>query len=50
MPIIFVTAFPEKRFQRRALEAGAVGFLSKPFDGETLITLVEEALKRGRDT
>jgi FixJ family two-component response regulator len=50
MPIIFVTAFPEKRLQRRALEAGAVGFLSKPFDGETLITLVEEALKRGRDT
>ncbi len=50
MPIIFVTAFPEERFQKRALEAGAVGFLSKPFDGQTLITLVEGALKRGRDT
>src|SRR5260370_20623931 len=31
MPIIFVTAFPEERFQKRALEAGAVGFLTKPF-------------------
>jgi FixJ family two-component response regulator len=50
MPIIFVTAFPEEQFQKRALEAGAVGFLSKPFDGQTLITLVEGALKRGRDT
>src|SRR5260370_31890492 len=50
MPIIFVTAFPEERFQKRALEAGAVGFLSKPFDGQTLITLFEGALKRGRDT
>jgi FixJ family two-component response regulator len=50
MPIIFVTAFPEERFQKRALEAGAVGFLSKPFDGQTLITLVEGALRRGRDS
>jgi FixJ family two-component response regulator len=50
MPIIFVTAFPEERFRKRALEAGAVGFLSKPFDGQALITLVEGALNRGRAT
>jgi FixJ family two-component response regulator len=50
MPIIFVTAFPEERIRGRALAAGAAGFLSKPFDGQTLITLVEGALKRGRDT
>jgi FixJ family two-component response regulator len=50
MPIIFVTAFPEERFRKRALEAGAFGFLSKPFDGQTLITLVEGALNRGRET
>jgi FixJ family two-component response regulator len=50
VPIIFVTAFPEERFQKGALEAGAVAFLSKPFDGQALITLVEGALKRGRDT
>jgi FixJ family two-component response regulator len=50
VPIIFVTAFPEERFQKRALEAGAVGFLSKPFDGQTLITLVEGVLNRSRQT
>jgi FixJ family two-component response regulator len=50
MPIIFVTAFPEERFRKRALEAGAVGFLSKPFDGQALITLVEGALNQGRET
>ena len=26
IPVIFVTAFPEERFRRRALNAGAVGF------------------------
>jgi FixJ family two-component response regulator len=50
MPIIFVTAFPEERFRKRALEAGAVGFLSKPFDGQALISLVEGALNRGWET
>jgi len=49
VPIIFVTAFPEERFQKRALDAGAVGFLSKPFDGQTLITFVEPALKTRRE-
>jgi FixJ family two-component response regulator len=29
-PIIFVTAFPEERTRTRALEAGAIGFLTKP--------------------
>jgi len=50
VPIIFVTAFPEERFQKRALEAGAIGFLSKPFDGQTLITLVEKAVNTRRET
>ena len=36
-PIIFITAFPEQRIRARALEAGAVGFLSKPFDEDCLI-------------
>jgi FixJ family two-component response regulator len=44
-PVIFVTAFPEKNKQARALAAGAVCFLSKPFDGQTLIDRVNEALK-----
>jgi FixJ family two-component response regulator len=43
-PIIFVTAFPEDSLRRRVLDAGAVGFLGKPFDEERLIGCLETAL------
>ena len=43
-PIIFVTGFPEEKIRARALEAGAVGFLSKPFDEERLIDCLNQAL------
>jgi FixJ family two-component response regulator len=45
MPVIFVTAFPEDRIRRRALEAGACGFLGKPFSDESLIGCLDRALK-----
>ena len=44
-PIIFVTAFPEERMRARALETGAFGFLSKPFDADCLIKCLDRALK-----
>src|SRR5262249_5803686 len=37
VPIIFITAFPEDRIRRCVLEAGAIGFLSKPFEESLLI-------------
>ena len=43
-PVIFVTAFPEEKFRERAMNAGAVGFLSKPFDENSLIHCLETAL------
>ena len=43
-PVIFVTAFPEEKFRERAISAGAVGFLSKPFDESSLIHCLETAL------
>jgi len=46
MPIIFISAFPEERVRKRALEAGAIGFLSKPFAEECLIEHLETALRR----
>ena len=46
VPIIFITAFPEESIRARALEAGAVDFLSKPFDGTKLIECIDSALKR----
>ena len=44
VPIIFITAFPEDRIRRCVLEAGAVGFLSKPFEEAVLIEHLETAL------
>jgi FixJ family two-component response regulator len=46
VPIIFITAFPEESIRARALKAGAVCFLSKPFDGTILIECIDTALKR----
>ena len=44
MPIIFVTAFPDERTRSRVLNAGAIGFLSKPFSDENLIVCLATAL------
>ena len=45
-PFIFVTAFSVESDRDRALRAGATCFLSKPFDGETLIECLETALAK----
>lgn len=45
MPIIFVTAFPDERTRKRALGAGAIGFLSKPCREELLIGCLKRALQ-----
>jgi FixJ family two-component response regulator len=47
-PIIFVTAFPDERSRARALAAGAIGYLEKPFEGRTMIELIEAALRERR--
>ena len=46
LPIIFITAFPEDSVRKRALDAGAICFLIKPFDGPTLIKYLDKALER----
>jgi FixJ family two-component response regulator len=45
IPVIFVTAFPEERLRTRAIEAGACGFLEKPFDDESLVVCLHSALR-----
>ena len=45
MPMIFITAFPDEKIRARALQAGAICFLSKPFDGPTLVQCLDRALK-----
>jgi FixJ family two-component response regulator len=48
MPLIFITAFPDDSVRARALKAGAIGFLAKPFAGPVLIDCIETALNRQR--
>jgi FixJ family two-component response regulator len=45
VPFIFITAFPEKTIRARALKAGAICFLTKPFDRQTLIRCLDTALE-----
>jgi FixJ family two-component response regulator len=47
MPIIVVTAYPSEKHRTRALDAGAVGFLSKPFNEESLIECLATAINGG---
>jgi FixJ family two-component response regulator len=46
-PIIFVSAFPEERYRARALHAGAIAFLSKPFAEQSLVECINAALEGG---
>lgn len=42
--IIFISGRDDPSVREAALEAGAFGFLSKPFDDETLVQLVHRAV------
>jgi FixJ family two-component response regulator len=44
-PMIFITAFPKENVRRRVLDAGAIGFLNKPFHEERLIEHLQTALR-----
>jgi FixJ family two-component response regulator len=44
-PIIFMTAFDNEKIRARVLEAGAFGYLKKPFDEKVLVRCLEKALK-----
>ncbi len=44
IPIIFVTAYYEDRIRERVMDAGAFGFLRKPFNDESLIACLDKAL------
>jgi FixJ family two-component response regulator len=46
VPIIFITSVEDESIRTRALNAGAVCFLTKPFEIRTLIKHLDEALKR----
>jgi FixJ family two-component response regulator len=51
VPFIFITAFPEETIRARALKAGAICFLAKPFDSLTLMKCLDTAQeKHGGET
>ena len=44
VPIVFITAHDDELLREKALAAGAVDFLTKPFDYSELIEVVEAAM------
>jgi FixJ family two-component response regulator len=44
IPIVFITAHADHEQERRAMLAGAVGFLYKPFSQESLLQAVRSAI------
>jgi FixJ family two-component response regulator len=48
MPIIFVTGYGDVPMTVKAMKAGAVEFLTKPFGDDVLMAAIEHALDRSR--
>jgi len=48
MPIIFITGHGDIPMTVRAMKAGAVEFLTKPFNDEALLNAIRQALQRSR--
>jgi FixJ family two-component response regulator len=44
-PVILISAYPNEKHRTRALENGAVGYLSKPFDESSLIECLTVAIE-----
>ena len=44
IPTILITAFPDERTRERALQAGAIGYLTKPFSEDDLLACIRLTL------
>jgi DNA-binding NtrC family response regulator len=49
IPIIFITGHGDIPMSVRAMKAGAIEFLTKPFRDDELLNAVEQAIKRSRE-
>jgi FixJ family two-component response regulator len=45
LPVIFITAYDSKESRQRAMQAGAVAFLIKPFNDELLLETIRASLR-----
>ena len=50
MPIIFITGYGDVSQSVRAMKAGALEFLTKPFREDVLVSAIRQALERSRRT
>ena len=50
IPIVFITGYGDIPMTVRAMKAGAVEFLTKPFRDQDLLDAVQQALERDRST
>jgi FixJ family two-component response regulator len=48
IPTILITAYPDDSVRARALKAGIVGYLTKPFNKDDLLVYIHSALDRSR--
>jgi FixJ family two-component response regulator len=48
MPIIFISGFGDVPTTVRGMKAGAVDFLTKPFNDEMLLGAMRDAIQRSR--
>jgi FixJ family two-component response regulator len=44
IPTILITAYPNERARERALQAGVIGYLSKPFNEDDLLACIRTTL------
>ena len=49
MPIIFITGYGDVPMTVRAMKAGAVEFLTKPFKDDVLLNAIRSAIERSRE-
>ena len=48
MPIIFITGYGDVPMTVQAMKAGAVEFLTKPFDEDALLSAIRHAIERSQ--
>ena len=48
IPTIMITAYPSETVRDRALEAGFLCYLTKPFDEDDLLACIRSALEGGK--
>ena len=50
IPTVLITAYPDDGVRERALSAGILGYLSKPFEEDELIACIRSVLGRARSS